>query len=66
MLGEYALLLDERPLTPALFYSQGDTTFYGAGKTVDTTKPFTIVTQVCDLALLPQLLQFLTVSVYSF
>jgi cellulose 1,4-beta-cellobiosidase len=26
-------------------YRMGDTTFYGAGMTVDTTKPFTIVTQ---------------------
>ncbi|KAJ3564404.1 hypothetical protein NP233_g8314 [Leucocoprinus birnbaumii] len=26
-------------------YRMGDTSFYGAGKTVDTTKPFTVVTQ---------------------
>ncbi|RFU25898.1 hypothetical protein B7463_g10441, partial [Scytalidium lignicola] len=26
-------------------YRQGDTSFYGPGKTVDTTKPFTVVTQ---------------------
>lgn len=26
-------------------YRQGDTSFYGAGKTVDTTKKFTVVTQ---------------------